>query len=232
MQEQVRVRAGDDRRRQPRSLARAARPGRPRWQARQRCSGTSPSASHRSPTTTSMTCCSRSSAYRLLTGYRGAPALDVDALRQVLRRVSALAEDLPEIAEMDLNPCVRPREGCRGGRRARSLHGRPVAGTLQRGRPLARPVAGAASEANADELARARTRGTDLQGAARRRSQPVTWHTDHLRVQHGQRHPHVPLARRRRGTGLERRRSGCRVAGYEAKTPAALHARCGAPTVR
>ncbi len=43
-------------------------------------------------------------SYRLLTGYRGAPALDVDALRQVLHRVSALAEDLPEIAEMDLNP--------------------------------------------------------------------------------------------------------------------------------
>ena len=43
-------------------------------------------------------------SYRLLTGYRGAPALDVDALRQLLHRVSALADDLPEIAEMDLNP--------------------------------------------------------------------------------------------------------------------------------
>jgi len=43
-------------------------------------------------------------SYRLLTGYRGAPALDVDALRQVLHRVSALVDDLPEIAEMDLNP--------------------------------------------------------------------------------------------------------------------------------
>jgi acyl-CoA synthetase (NDP forming) len=43
-------------------------------------------------------------SYRLLTGYRGAPALDVDALSQVLHRVSALVDDLPEIAEMDLNP--------------------------------------------------------------------------------------------------------------------------------
>jgi len=43
-------------------------------------------------------------SYRLLTGYRGAPPLDVGALRQVLERVSALADDLPEIAEMDLNP--------------------------------------------------------------------------------------------------------------------------------
>ena len=43
-------------------------------------------------------------SYRLLTGYRGAPALDVDALSQVLHRVSALVDDLAEIAEMDLNP--------------------------------------------------------------------------------------------------------------------------------
>jgi acyl-CoA synthetase (NDP forming) len=43
-------------------------------------------------------------AYRLLTGYRGAPALDVAALRGMLHSVSALVDDLPEIAEMDLNP--------------------------------------------------------------------------------------------------------------------------------
>jgi acyl-CoA synthetase (NDP forming) len=43
-------------------------------------------------------------SYRLLTGYRGTHALDVDSLRQMLHRVSALADDLPEIAEMDLNP--------------------------------------------------------------------------------------------------------------------------------
>ena len=43
-------------------------------------------------------------SYPLLTGYRGATALDVDALRQVLHSVSALVDDLPEIAEMDLNP--------------------------------------------------------------------------------------------------------------------------------
>ena len=50
-------------------------------------------------------------SYRLLTGYRGAPALDVDALRQVLHRVSALADDVPEIAEMDLNPVFVLRKG-------------------------------------------------------------------------------------------------------------------------
>ena len=42
--------------------------------------------------------------YRLLTGYRGAPALDVDALRRLLHSVSALVDDLPQITEMDLNP--------------------------------------------------------------------------------------------------------------------------------
>jgi acyl-CoA synthetase (NDP forming) len=43
-------------------------------------------------------------SYRLLTGYRGGPCLDLDALYEVLRGVSAIAEDHPEIAEMDLNP--------------------------------------------------------------------------------------------------------------------------------
>ncbi len=50
-------------------------------------------------------------SYRLLTGYRGAPALDLDALRLMLHRVSALADDLPEIAEMDLNPVFVLRRG-------------------------------------------------------------------------------------------------------------------------
>jgi acyl-CoA synthetase (NDP forming) len=43
-------------------------------------------------------------SYRLLTGYRGEPPLDVDALYGVLRAVSAIADDRAEIAEMDLNP--------------------------------------------------------------------------------------------------------------------------------
>ncbi len=42
--------------------------------------------------------------YPLLTGYRGAPPADLDALEEVLLRVSALVGDHPEIAEMDLNP--------------------------------------------------------------------------------------------------------------------------------
>jgi acetyl coenzyme A synthetase (ADP forming)-like protein len=53
--------------------------------------------------------------YRLLQGYRGHPPGDVDAIRDVLLRVSRLVEDLPEIAELDLNPIIAlaPGSGCR-----------------------------------------------------------------------------------------------------------------------
>lgn len=43
-------------------------------------------------------------AARLLEGYRGEAPGDVGALREALLRVSAMIDDLPEIAEMDLNP--------------------------------------------------------------------------------------------------------------------------------
>jgi acyl-CoA synthetase (NDP forming) len=43
-------------------------------------------------------------SYPLLEGYRGAPPADVHALHETLLRLSQLAEELPRIAEMDLNP--------------------------------------------------------------------------------------------------------------------------------
>jgi acyl-CoA synthetase (NDP forming)/GNAT superfamily N-acetyltransferase len=46
------------------------------------------------------------SAAPLLTGYRGTPAMDTDALEQLLLRVAQLAEDFPEVSELDLNPVV------------------------------------------------------------------------------------------------------------------------------
>jgi acetate---CoA ligase (ADP-forming) len=51
----------------------------------------------------------------LLQGYRGHPAADLDALRDVLLRVSRLAVEVPEIAELDLNPVIAlaPGLGCR-----------------------------------------------------------------------------------------------------------------------
>jgi acyl-CoA synthetase (NDP forming) len=45
-------------------------------------------------------------SFPLLTGYRGATAADVAALVETVLRVSALVEDLPQIAELDLNPVL------------------------------------------------------------------------------------------------------------------------------
>jgi acyl-CoA synthetase (NDP forming)/L-amino acid N-acyltransferase YncA len=43
---------------------------------------------------------------RLLAGFRGAPPADVPALLDVLHRVALLGEQLPEVAELDLNPVL------------------------------------------------------------------------------------------------------------------------------
>ena len=50
-------------------------------------------------------------SYRLLTGYRQAPALDVAAFAELLHRVSAMVEDIPEITELDLNPVFVRQHG-------------------------------------------------------------------------------------------------------------------------
>ena len=51
----------------------------------------------------------------LLRGYRGAPPADLEALRDLLMRVSRLAIDVPEVSELDLNPVIAlpPGHGCR-----------------------------------------------------------------------------------------------------------------------
>lgn len=53
--------------------------------------------------------------YRLLQGYRGHPAADVEAIEEVLLRLSRLVEEIPEISELDLNPIIAlpPGKGCR-----------------------------------------------------------------------------------------------------------------------
>jgi acetyl coenzyme A synthetase (ADP forming)-like protein len=50
-------------------------------------------------------------SYRLLTGYRQSPPLDVAAFAELLHRVSAMVEDIPEIAELDLNPVFVRQHG-------------------------------------------------------------------------------------------------------------------------
>ena len=54
-------------------------------------------------------------ASKLLDGYRGGDPGDIPALRDALLRVSEMIEDLPEIAEMDLNPVkvLPPGQGLR-----------------------------------------------------------------------------------------------------------------------
>ena len=46
-----------------------------------------------------------------LTGHRGARPVDVAAVEDVVARVSCLADDLPEVAELDLNPVVVSERG-------------------------------------------------------------------------------------------------------------------------
>ncbi len=47
----------------------------------------------------------------LLFGHRGSPAADLGALRDLLLRVSRLADDYPEITELDLNPVIARPDG-------------------------------------------------------------------------------------------------------------------------
>ena len=49
--------------------------------------------------------------HTLLAGYRGAPAADMDALADVLVRVSALLDAHPEVCELDLNPLIAGPDG-------------------------------------------------------------------------------------------------------------------------
>lgn len=52
--------------------------------------------------------------YRLLQGYRGHPPADIEALEDLLLRVSRLVEEVPELVELDLNPVMAlpPGRGC------------------------------------------------------------------------------------------------------------------------
>jgi acetyl coenzyme A synthetase (ADP forming)-like protein len=51
-------------------------------------------------------------AGRLVAGFRGAPRGDASALADLLHRLGRLAEELPEVAELDLNPVIALPEGC------------------------------------------------------------------------------------------------------------------------
>ena len=45
-------------------------------------------------------------------GFRGAPPADAGALVDLVHRLARLAEDAPEVAELDLNPVLALPDGC------------------------------------------------------------------------------------------------------------------------
>jgi acyl-CoA synthetase (NDP forming) len=49
-----------------------------------------------------------------LEGYRGHPAADIGAIEDLLLRIARLVEEVPQIAELDLNPIIAlpPGRGC------------------------------------------------------------------------------------------------------------------------
>jgi acetate---CoA ligase (ADP-forming) len=49
---------------------------------------------------------------RLLGGFRGAPAADMRSVTDLLLRVGRLVDDVPELAELDLNPVIAGPGGC------------------------------------------------------------------------------------------------------------------------
>ncbi len=51
-------------------------------------------------------------AGRLVAGFRGAAPADAGALIDLLLRLARLVEDIPEIAELDLNPILARPDGC------------------------------------------------------------------------------------------------------------------------
>jgi acetyl coenzyme A synthetase (ADP forming)-like protein len=51
-------------------------------------------------------------AGRLVRGFRGAPPADAPALVDLVQRLSQLAQDVPELSELDLNPVLALPDGC------------------------------------------------------------------------------------------------------------------------
>lgn len=74
--------------------------------------------------------------YRLLEGFRGHPPADIQAVEEILLRLSLLVEEVPGISELDLNPIfvLPPGQGCRivdARMRVESPHPRSASGSQQ-----------------------------------------------------------------------------------------------------
>ncbi len=70
-------------------------------------------------------------AGRLVAGFRGAPAADAAALEQLVLRLARLADDIPEVAELDLNPVLALPDGCMAVDARVRLRARPPAYALK-----------------------------------------------------------------------------------------------------
>ena len=71
-------------------------------------------ASRRSLTGTPRKWCAVSKDIVCLEGYRGHPPADIAAIEDLLLRIARLVEEVPQIAELDLNPVIAlpPGHGC------------------------------------------------------------------------------------------------------------------------
>ena len=81
--------------------------------------GDAGSGSRRSPTSTPRSSCPAARPGRLVAGFRGAPPADAAALVDLVLRLGRLADELPEVAELDLNPVLAGPRRLRRGRRPR-----------------------------------------------------------------------------------------------------------------
>ena len=50
-------------------------------------------------------------AYKLLSGARGQAKADVDSIRDAVRRIAVIAEENPEIEEIEINPVLVGQDG-------------------------------------------------------------------------------------------------------------------------
>jgi acetyltransferase len=53
----------------------------------------------------------RTRVFKLMQGYRNTPPADIDAVAEVLIRISQMVADLPEVAELDINPLLADAAG-------------------------------------------------------------------------------------------------------------------------
>lgn len=65
------------------------------------------------------------------TVFRGAPPADIEALVDLLHRLSRLAEDLLEVDELDLNPVIASPSGCVAVDARVRVRNRPPRGSLK-----------------------------------------------------------------------------------------------------